>query len=92
MFCSVRCLLVLLIDPACHCDHLDGKKGASYSAFLWFVDCALPVIVCLLFPVSVFDGYHYENTPIHIYRKFHLLKLKNFRQKTLMFFIFLLKI
>ena len=34
---------------------------------------------------------HYENTPIQIYRKFHLQKLKNFKQKTLIFFIFLLK-
>ena len=33
---------------------------------------------------------HYENTPIQICRKFHLQKLKIFRQKTL-FFIFLLK-
>ena len=26
-------------------------------------------------------GYHYENTPIQIYRKFHLQKLKIFRYK-----------
>ena len=32
--------------------------------------------------------YHYENTPIQIYRKFHLQKLKNFRQKTLIFFLY----
>ena len=39
--------------------------------------------------------FHYENTPIEIYRKFHLQKLKIFRkkqqQKNLIFFIFLLK-
>ena len=34
---------------------------------------------------------HYENTPIQIYRKFHFQKLKIFRKKTLIFFIFLLK-
>ena len=34
---------------------------------------------------------HYENTPIQIYRKFHLQKIKNFQIKTLIFFIFLLK-
>ena len=34
---------------------------------------------------------HYENSPIQIYRKFHLQKLKIFRWKTLIFFIFLLK-
>ena len=34
---------------------------------------------------------HYENTPIQIYRQFHLQKLKIFTQKTLIFFIFLLK-
>ena len=34
---------------------------------------------------------HYENTPIQIYRKFHFQKLKSFRLKTLVFFIFMLK-
>ena len=33
----------------------------------------------------------YESTPIQKYRKFHLQKLKIFRLKTLIFFIFLLK-
>ena len=35
--------------------------------------------------------WHYENTPIQIYRKFHLQKLKIFRWKTLIFSLFLLK-
>ena len=34
---------------------------------------------------------HYENTPIQIYRKFHLQKLKKVQIKTLIFFVFLLK-
>ena len=35
---------------------------------------------------------HYENTPIQIYRKFHLQKTENFQiKKKLWFFIFLLK-
>ena len=34
---------------------------------------------------------HYENMPIQIYRKSHPQKLKIFRQKILIFFIFLLK-
>ena len=34
---------------------------------------------------------HYENTPIQIYRKFHLQKLKKKSDKILIFFIFLLK-
>ena len=34
---------------------------------------------------------HYENTPIQIYRKFHLQKTENFQIKILIFFIFLLK-
>ena len=34
---------------------------------------------------------HYENTPIQIYRKFHLQKIENFQIKTLILFIFLLK-
>ena len=33
---------------------------------------------------------HYENTPIQIYRKFHLQKPEKF-QKKLIYFIFLLK-
>ena len=35
--------------------------------------------------------YHYENTPIQIYRKFTSKNYKIFRWKTLIFFIFLLK-
>ena len=30
---------------------------------------------------------HYENTPIQIYRKFHLQKLENFQIKKLIFFL-----
>ena len=33
---------------------------------------------------------HYENTPIQIYRKLHIQKLKIFRYKTLIFFTFVL--
>ena len=37
-------------------------------------------------------GPHYENTPIQIYRKFHLQKLKKYSDKKLWyFFIFLLE-
>ena len=45
--------------------------------------------ISFLLKLIVFQ--HYENTPIQIYRKFHLQNLKNFRYKTLIFFIFLLK-
>ena len=34
---------------------------------------------------------HYENIPIQIYWKFYHQKMKNFRYKILIFFIFLLK-
>ena len=34
---------------------------------------------------------HYENTPIQIYRKFHLQKTENFHIKIFDIFIFLLK-
>ena len=37
------------------------------------------------------DAKHYENMPIQIYRKFHLQKLKIFRQKSADIFTFLLK-
>ena len=33
------------------------------------------------------DNYHYEITPIQIYRKFHLQKTENFQMKTLIFFL-----
>ena len=36
-------------------------------------------------------GFHYENTPIQIYGKFHLQKTEFFQIKTPIFFIFLLK-
>ena len=36
-------------------------------------------------------SYHYENTPIQIYWKFYHQKMKIFRWKILIFFIFLLK-
>ena len=35
--------------------------------------------------------FHYENTPIQIYWKFHHQKTENFQIKILIFFIFLLK-
>ena len=37
------------------------------------------------------SAYHYENTPIQIYCKFHLKKQKIFGWKTLIFFTFLLE-
>ena len=41
---------------------------------------------------SVSICFHYENTPIHIYRKFHLKKLNFFSdKKTLILSTFLLK-
>ena len=41
---------------------------------------------------DVYRGMHYENTPIQIYRTFHLeKKIKNFRIKNSDFLIFLLK-
>ena len=48
------------------------------------------VVLFVAFLFCLFDP-HYENTPIQIDRKFHLQKLKIFRQKTLIFFQFLLK-
>ena len=44
------------------------------------------------FHCNVYDvSKHYKNSPIQIYRKFHLQKLKIFRWKNLMIFTFLLK-
>ena len=40
-----------------------------------------PFIYCSLFTVSIRT--HYENTPIQIYRIFHLLKTDNFSGKKL---------
>ena len=38
------------------------------------------------------ESQSYENTPIQIYRKFYLQNLKFFRIKTLIFFLFQLKL
>ena len=35
--------------------------------------------VLLMYTLEGVSSVHYENTPIQIYRKFHLQKLKNFR-------------
>ena len=51
----------------------------------------IQVMLHIIFDEDWPTGFHYENTPMQIYRKFHLLKLEIFRQKTLIFFIFLLK-
>ena len=72
-----------------------GKKGEKYlkmSSAESFIQQALKMI-------TVFsDGsrhartcFHHENTPIQIYWKFHHQKMKIFRYKILIFFIFLLK-
>ena len=37
--------------------------------------------------ISINSVFHYENSPIQIYRKSHLQKLKNFRQKIDTFFL-----
>ena len=49
-----------------------------------FMSCTFTVIASIM-------SFHYENTPIQIYRKFHHQKLEVFRQKILIFFIFLVK-
>ena len=36
-----------------------------------------------IFSQKGYCSFHYENTPIQVYRKFHVQKLKIFRQKTL---------
>ena len=55
-----------------------------------------PLSACPAHPGShcVYPKYsdiHYENTPIEIYRKFHLQQTENFQVIILIFFIFLLK-
>ena len=42
--------------------------------------CVLSVMICLFF-LFVSSAGHYENTPIQIYRKFHLKKHENFQIK-----------
>ena len=40
------------MDPVCHCHHLVGEEEAGYFAFLYFVTCALSIMVCSL-PLGV---------------------------------------
>ena len=62
----------------------------SMLALLCFVSCLLCFVSCLLWFALL--CLNYENTPIQIYRKWHLKKkTENFQIKTLICFIFLLK-
>ena len=43
--------------------------------------CLSCIIIIIIVAYKVIPWHHYENTPIQIYRKFHLQKLKIFRLK-----------
>ena len=67
--------------------------GSSY--FILFVVCCVYQNPCSI-AITIFgkEGagcFHYENTPIQIYRKCHLKKTEKFQIKPLIFFIILLK-
>ena len=81
-------LLLCLVDPVKHYDHLVGEWVADRYAFSLIYGFVLCVRVCLLFPLFddydsfwIFSIYQYENTPIQIYRKFHLQIPENFQIK-----------
>ena len=70
------------------------QPAHSHSLIRNFIGCILNYQGCKFLHADNGDQtaeIHYENMPIHIYRKFHLPNLKKFRQKILLFFIFLLK-
>ena len=60
--------------------------------FYWLSDATFYDCINIFFkPFYVFEE-HYENTPIQIYRKFHLKKNEIFQIKNShIFFVFLLK-
>ena len=71
--------------------------GACFVCVLFIV-----LVLCLVDSVCHCDhldgeegarcyAFHYENTPIQIYSKFRVQKLKIFKEKILIFFTFLLK-
>ena len=42
-------LLLCLLNPVLHCNHIVGEGRASYFAFLWFLICELSLLVSLLY-------------------------------------------
>ena len=58
------------------------ESGKGWNSYLDLYSMAIQSTLVIL---------HYENMPIYIYWKFHHQKLKVFRKKILIFFIFLLK-
>ena len=53
------------------------RWGGSYEYPQYMILAEIKQIMYT--PATPVLMYHYENTPIQIYRKFHLQKLKNFR-------------
>ena len=67
-----------------------ARKGRLYIVSLRWLPAKL-VVSILKLHLTFGQTEHYENMPIQIYWKFHHQKMKIFRYKILIFFIFLLK-
>ena len=56
-----RFSVLCYVDLVWHYDHLEGwglgDGVAAYFAFLWFVECVLSVMVCVLFLLVSLVGY-----------------------------------
>ena len=68
-----------------------SSVGIKRVVFISKLNCFKEVSAGCIALHSELLNMHYENTPIQIYRKFHLQNLIIFSKKILIFFIFLLK-
>ena len=64
--CATCFDILFRVCPVSYCDHFIEEEGACCLAFLWFVECVLTVLVCLIFLLMPLVDY-FENTPIQIY-------------------------
>ena len=78
------CTYICISTSNFTCSELSGI--GFYTKYLRFHLYMFPFQTSLGTITNVWGTYHYENTPIQIYRKSHLQKLKNFRQKKMIFF------
>ena len=64
----------------------EGLNGPHGCKSHWVLIAYIIICICGVCMVSLFFFFHYENTPIQIYRKFHLKKTRIFSDKKLWYF------
>ena len=82
---------VWLMDPVWHCYYLVREEGAGCFGFVCFFACVLSVIVYLLIFLVLLVDYQHENMSIQISCKLYHQKMKIFKLKILISFMFLFK-